>query len=68
MQKIEGNPNAVGIFGYSYLEENADKVQGLPMNGVAPTYANISSFAYPSARPLVHLCQERPSRCHPRPA
>lgn len=52
VQKIENNAQAVGVFGYSYLEENADKVQGLPMNGVAPTYANISSFAYPGARPL----------------
>ncbi len=52
VQKIEGNSNAVGVFGYSYLEENADKVQGLSMNGVAPTYANISSFEYPGARPL----------------
>jgi phosphate transport system substrate-binding protein len=52
VQKIEGNPNAVGLFGYSYLEENADKVQGLPMNGVAPTYATIADFSYPGARPL----------------
>ena len=52
VQKIEGNPNAVGIFGYSYLEENANKVQGLNMNGVAPTYENIASFEYPGARPL----------------
>ena len=52
VQKIEGNENAVGVFGYSYLEENADKVQGLSMNGVDPTYENISSFAYPGARPL----------------
>ena len=52
VQKIEGNPNAVGIFGYSYLEENADKVQGLDMNGVAPTYENIANFDYPGARPL----------------
>ncbi|KEO91285.1 phosphate ABC transporter substrate-binding protein [Erythrobacter longus] len=52
VQKIEGNENAVGVFGYSYLEENGDKVQGLPMNGVDPTYENISSFKYPGARPL----------------
>lgn len=52
VQKIENNARAVGVFGYSYLEENADKVQGLPMNGVDPTYANISTFAYPGARPL----------------
>ena len=52
VQKIEGNPRSVGVFGFSYLDENADKVQGLPMNGVAPTYENISNFAYPGARPL----------------
>lgn len=52
VQKIGNNPNAVGVFGYSYLEENAGRVQGLPMNGVEPTYENISSFEYPGARPL----------------
>lgn len=52
VQKIVGNPRAVGVFGYSYMEENGDRVQGLPMNGVPPTYENIASFAYPGARPL----------------
>ena len=52
VQKIQGNENAVGIFGYSYLEENLDALQGLSMNGVEPTYENISSFEYPGARPL----------------
>ncbi|KLI63785.1 substrate-binding domain-containing protein [Aurantiacibacter marinus] len=52
VQKIESDPNAVGIFGYSYLEENADRVRGLNINGVEPTYENIASFAYPGARPL----------------
>lgn len=52
VQKIESNPRAVGVFGFSYLDENSDKVQGLPMNGVQPTYDNIASFAYPGARPL----------------
>ena len=52
VQKIRGNPRAVGVFGYSYLEENLDKVQGLSMNGVEPTYENIASFRYPGARPL----------------
>jgi phosphate transport system substrate-binding protein len=52
VQKIEGNPKSVGIFGYSYLEENADKLQDLPMNGVMATYENISNFSYPGARPL----------------
>lgn len=52
VQKIEGNPNTVGIFGYSYLEENSDRVRGLSINGVQPTYENIASFEYPGARPL----------------
>jgi phosphate transport system substrate-binding protein len=52
VQKIEGNSDAVGVFGFSYLEENLDKVQGLSMNGVEPTYENIASFQYPGARPL----------------
>lgn len=52
VQKLEANPKAVGIFGFSYLEENMDKLQGLTMNGVAPTYASVSDFSYPGARPL----------------
>jgi len=52
VQKLEANPKAVGIFGFSYLEENADKLVGLTMNGVEPTYASISDFSYPGARPL----------------
>jgi len=52
VQKIVGNPRAVGIFGFSYLEENTDRVQGLSMNGVQPTYDNIASFAYPGARAM----------------
>jgi phosphate transport system substrate-binding protein len=52
VQKIEANPGTIGIFGYSYLEENQDKLRGIQINGVAPTYASISSFKYPGARPL----------------
>lgn len=52
VQKIAANPQAIGIFGFSYLEENADKLKGIPMSGVAPTYQSISDFSYPGARPL----------------
>ena len=52
VQKIEGNPNALGVFGYSYLEENRDRIRGQTINGVEPTYENIASFKYPGARPL----------------
>lgn len=52
VQKLAANANTVGIFGYSFLEENTSKVKGLTINGVAPTYETISSFKYPGARPL----------------
>ena len=52
VQKIEANPGTIGIFGYSYLEENAGRLKGLAINGISPTYQSISSFQYPGARPL----------------
>ena len=52
VQKIEANTKALGIFGYSYLEQNSDKLKGLTMSGVTPTYETISDFTYPGARPL----------------
>lgn len=52
VQKIEANAGTIGIFGYSYLEENQDRLRGIPINGVSPTFDTISSFKYPGARPL----------------
>ncbi len=52
VQKLAADPGTVGIFGYSYLEENLGKIKGLSINGVQPTYADISAFRYPGARPL----------------
>jgi phosphate transport system substrate-binding protein len=52
VQKLEANPGTIGVFGYSYLEENADKLRGIAINGVVPTYQSISAFKYPGARPL----------------
>ena len=52
VQKLEANPKAVGVFGFSYLEENADKLNGLTMGGIVPTYDSIADFSYPGARPL----------------
>ena len=46
------NANTVGIFGYSFLDENSAKLKGISINGVQPTYQSISSFQYPGARPL----------------
>ncbi|HEU4499051.1 MAG TPA: substrate-binding domain-containing protein [Sphingomicrobium sp.] len=52
VQKLAGNPNTLGFFGYSFLEENTSKLKGVAINGVQPTYESISSFKYPGARPL----------------
>ena len=52
VQKLESNPGTIGLFGYSYLEENADKLKGIAINGVVPTYNSIAAFKYPGSRPL----------------
>jgi len=52
VQKLEANPKAVGIFGYSFLEENADMVQGASVDGIVPDFDTISSGEYPISRPL----------------
>jgi phosphate transport system substrate-binding protein len=52
VQKLENSPRAVGIFGYSFLEQNADKVQGAHVNGVAPDFDSIADGKYPVSRPL----------------
>ncbi|GGC06265.1 phosphate ABC transporter substrate-binding protein [Novosphingobium endophyticum] len=52
VQKISQNPKAVGVFGFSFLEENANSLKGIPMSDVEPTYETISNFSYPGARPL----------------
>lgn len=52
VRKVANNARAVGVFGYSYLEENSDAVKGLPMNGVMPTAETIADGSYPGSRPL----------------
>ncbi|MFN7271256.1 MAG: substrate-binding domain-containing protein, partial [Gammaproteobacteria bacterium] len=52
VQKLEANPGAVGIFGYSFLEENVSKVQGVKLDGVEPNEETISTLKYPAAREM----------------
>jgi phosphate transport system substrate-binding protein len=52
VQKLEANPDALGIFGYSFLDQNSDKVQGSSINGVDVTFENIASGDYPVSRAL----------------
>ena len=52
VQKLDANPNAFGIFGYSFLEQNTDKLQGAKVDAVAPTFEAIAAGQYPVSRPL----------------
>jgi phosphate transport system substrate-binding protein len=52
VQKLDKNPIAIGIFGYSFLEQNDDKVQGSLIEGVAPEFETIADGSYPISRPL----------------
>lgn len=52
VQKLIANPNAIGVFGFSYLEENSGSLTGVPMNGVEPTFETISDGRYPGARAM----------------
>ncbi|HIP23193.1 MAG TPA: phosphate ABC transporter substrate-binding protein, partial [Rhodobacteraceae bacterium] len=52
VQKLAANPDALGIFGYSFLEQNADLVQGSIVNGVAPEFEAIAAGDYPVSRSL----------------
>jgi phosphate transport system substrate-binding protein len=52
VQKLSTDPNALGIFGYSYLEENKQRLHGVPIDGVTPSYETIAGNSYPGARAL----------------
>ena len=52
VQKLTANPSALGVFGFSFLDQNSDKVQGSIVDGVAPTFEAISDGSYPVSRPL----------------
>jgi phosphate transport system substrate-binding protein len=52
VQKLEANPAAFGIFGYSFLEENAGKIKGATVEGAVPSFETIASGEYKVSRPL----------------
>ena len=52
VQKLEANPGAIGIFGFSFLDQNTDKIQGSFVDGVQPTFEAIADGQYPVSRPL----------------
>jgi phosphate transport system substrate-binding protein len=52
VQKVSADPGSLGVLGYSFLEENADRVAPVSIGGVAPTEATISDLSYPGSRKL----------------
>ena len=52
VEKLVTDPEMFGVFGYSFFDTNRDKVQAADLNGVELSFENISSYAYPGARPL----------------
>ena len=52
IQKLTASSTAVGVFGFSFLEENRDKVRGIDVEGVSPEFEAIADGSYPVSRPL----------------
>jgi len=52
VQKLVDNPDALGIFGFSFLDQNLDQVQGSSIDGVEPTFENIAAQDYPVSRSM----------------
>lgn len=52
VQKLQANPKSLGIFGYSFMEENLSTIHGSLIDGVSPTFEAIASGKYPVSRPL----------------
>jgi phosphate transport system substrate-binding protein len=52
IQKLVANPNAFGIFGFSFLDSNADKIQGSIVNGTVPEFETIAAGKYPVSRSM----------------
>jgi phosphate transport system substrate-binding protein len=52
VQKLEANAKAFGVFGFSFLEENIGKLQGVSLEGVAPTFESIADGSYKASRKM----------------
>ena len=52
VQKLIEDPNAYGIFGFSYLDQNSDKIQGAVLSGVEPSFDAIANGSYKASRAL----------------
>jgi phosphate transport system substrate-binding protein len=52
IQKLKNDPNALGIFGFSYLEQNKNSIKAAIINGVSPSFKTIANNSYKLSRPL----------------
>ena len=52
MQKLQEDPSAYGIFGFSYLDQNSDTLQGAVIDGTNPTFDEIAEGSYSVSRAL----------------
>lgn len=52
VSKLQANQNALGVFGFSFLDQNADKLKGSWVGGVEPTFENIAAGDYPVSRTM----------------
>lgn len=52
VQTLTKTPGSIGVFGYSFLEENGDKVKAMSIDGIAPTVATIAQGSYPLSRSI----------------
>ena len=58
VSKLEANPNALGVFGFSFLDQNADAIKGATVDAVEPTFENIASGDYPVSRTLYYYIKK----------
>lgn len=66
VQKVSVDPGTLGILGFSYLDENADKVRPVKIAGIAPSEETISNLSYPGARKLYIYVKGEHMRAKPK--
>ena len=52
VQKLKNDKDALGIFGFSFIQENQNSIQPSLINNATPTLENIVSGVYKISRPL----------------
>lgn len=58
VSKLEANPDALGVFGFSFLDQNGDKLKGAAIDGVEPSFDNIADGAYPVSRTMFYYIKK----------